>query len=88
MTKSTKKSGAENIGVFVYLGPSIRGVIQNGAIFHGTREQIANQLSDAIEKRPAIKRLLVRDTEIAAVKAQLNSGKGALSIAYKRLLGD
>ena len=36
-------------GVFVYIGPSIRGVIQQGSIYRGQRENVLASLSFAID---------------------------------------
>ena len=86
--KSKKTAKAEKKSVFVYLGPSIRGVIQNGTIYHGTRTQIIETLKSAIEKHPMIERLIIEDVNVAAAKVKIRNGGSALSIAYKRLLAE
>lgn len=72
--------------VFVYLGPSIRGVIQSGTIYSGTREEVENALASAIERYPKVKALVVKDTEIADAKRKIKAGGNAISMAYKSLL--
>lgn len=83
--KPTKVKPAEENGIYVYVGPSIRGVIQNGSIYRGSRESVAEFLGPAIEKFPMIKRLVVRDTEIAEAREKINHGNNSLSIAYREL---
>ncbi|MGN0444245.1 MAG: hypothetical protein ACI4F5_06505 [Acutalibacteraceae bacterium] len=70
MSKKTKTS-AEKVGVYVYLGPSIRGVIQNGTIFHGTMTEIKTKLSSAIEKYPKIERFITLDKDVHEVAEKL-----------------
>lgn len=84
MAKTAKKSIVKD-GVFVYLGPSIRGVIQNGSIYRGTRESVIASLATAIEKHPKIERLIVADSDIATAKQKIAVGGNSLSNAYKVL---
>lgn len=88
MTSKRKSAKAEKKGVYVYLGPSIRGVIQNGSIYCGTRTQILETLKTAVESHPMIERLIVEDVDIMAAKEKINKGDNLLSIAYKRLLAE
>lgn len=71
--------------VFVYIGPSIRGVCQSGAIYTGTRTGVLFRLRDAIARYPQIERLVVRDTELAAAKQMIKEGGNALAHAYQCL---
>lgn len=91
-TEESKKAEepvvTEKPGVYVYLGPSVRGVIQSGTIFSGTRSEIKTKLQSAIEKYPHIETLLAADTEIAVAKAKLRKGGNALSHAYKALTAE
>ncbi len=74
-------------GIFVYIGPSIRGVIQQGSIYRGTRESVLLSLSCALEKHPKIERLVIADRELAAAKQKIKVGGNPLSNAYKVLSG-
>lgn len=85
MTKAKKIVQMDEPGVFVYLGPSIRGLIQSGTILYGTRQNIKNSLQYAIAKHPHIETLIVADTDIADAKAKIKKGGNALSHAYKAL---
>lgn len=79
------KKTAAKIGVFIYLGPSIRGVIQNGSIYRGTRESVLSSIAFAIEKYPKIERLIVADNEIVSAKQKIAVGGNSLSNAYRTL---
>lgn len=79
------KKTAEKDGVFIYLGPSIRGVIQKGSIYRGTRASVLSSLAFAIEKYPKIERLIVADNEIVSAKQKIAVGGNSLSNAYRAL---
>lgn len=83
--KTVQTNQMDEQGVFVYLGPSIRGVIQSGTIYRGTRQHIKDNLQYAIEKYPHIDTLIVADTDIADAKAKIKKGGNAISHAYKAL---
>ena len=80
--------------VYVYVGPSLRGIVNNGRIFKGTRENILSGIKANAEavgmakKFPKISRMLVADTEVAHAKEQLAKGGNGLSEAYKAILGN
>ena len=81
----SKEKKPVNDGVFIYIGPTIFGVIQTGTIYAGKREDVLKSISDAIEKYPKIERLIVADSELASAKRQIKVGGNALSHAYKAL---
>lgn len=70
-------------GVFVYIGPSIKGVIQQGSIYRGSREKVIASLSFAIDKHPKIEHLIVADFEIISAKKKIKVGGNSLSNAYR-----
>lgn len=73
-------------GVYIYLGPTIKGVINNAAIFRGTRANILTRLSDVIEKYPKVERLLIADTDVVEARKKISTGINSLSTAYKALM--
>lgn len=75
----------EKSGIFVYLGPTIRGFISNGRIYAGTKTAILKDLESLISKYPQIERLVIRDCDIALAREKLSSGEGAISVAFKAL---
>ena len=72
-------------GIYVYIGPSIRGLIINGSIRKGTKTSIFEGLGNRAEKYPLIKKLLIIDTELSKARQKLSSGDNAISIAYQTL---
>ena len=70
----------------VYLGPSIRGVIQYGAIIHGTISEARSSCSDIIAKHPLVRNLLVPDDELAEARVKIKSPGNALYEYHRRLV--
>lgn len=84
--KKTQSALTENTEVFVYLGPSIRGVIQNGTIYKGTRTEVEEHLDFAISAYPDIKTLLITADNAMAVKRSIETGTGRAARACRALL--
>ena len=66
-------------GLYVYLGPTIRGAVANGAIYKGIKSEILKNIPAV----PQIERLLVIDTAVAKSRAQLASEQGGITAAFK-----
>lgn len=96
---SSEKAKAEaapknKSAVFAYIGPNIRGVITNGAILIGQKDDIVSAIKARAEiagygsKMGDIARLVVPDVGIAKAKAQLLEGGNSLGVAFNRILAD
>lgn len=87
MAKAIKKSvTTETDLIYVYVGPSVRGIIQNGSIFRGSRKTVLEQNALAIEFCPKIERLIVADNEIMSAKEKIKEGGNLLNTAYLAVL--
>lgn len=82
------KKEAAKPSFFVYLGPSIRGQIQYGSIYNGSREDVEKQLSRQIEKYPRIRKLLVSDLTIVEDRVNVTKPGTRLYVEYKRLVSE
>ena len=60
-------------GFCAYLGPSIRGVVQNGTIYDGTPESVRLQLAPAIAKYPRIEKLIIAGDELPQAREMLKT---------------
>lgn len=72
--------------IWVYLGPSIHGIVTNGSIHKGSRSEILKKFEGGIEKYPKIERLIVADRNVAEAKERLNEKKGSIYINYIELV--
>lgn len=57
----------------VYLGPTIVGVIQYGAIYMGSKEQALESVAAAIEKYPLIARLIVTNKTLVQDRIKIKT---------------
>lgn len=87
-SKKAATAVAEAQELFVYLGPTIRGVIQKGSFFSGTRESVEAQLSGAIAKYPSIKGLIVSGDTLAEDRLKLKTPGNLLSKKYAELAAE
>lgn len=71
--------------IWVYLGPSIRGIVTNGRVFRGSRAEVIKSLENGIKDYPQIERLIVADREVAKSRSDLKTKRG-IYIPYKALL--
>lgn len=83
---SNKKEPAGNGGFFVYIGPSIIGVIQSGAIFRDDSPEDKHALTAAIARIPEIKPLLIPGTQLAQARVKLKTPGNALNVSYNKLV--
>lgn len=80
--------------VYVYIGPNIKGVINNGAILLGSKDEAVSEIGRRAENAEKssvmakISRLVVADTDISSAMAQLKAGGNALSEVYKAILAE
>jgi len=82
------KEEAAKPSFFVYLGPSIRGQIQYGALYEGSRKDVEKLLEQQIKKYPRIKALLVSDLTIVEDRINVRKPGTRLNVEYKRLVSE
>ena len=72
-------------GSVVYMGPSIKNVMQEGTVFtNGYPEKVKAYL----EAHPIAKELIVATSQMAAVKKELRDVNSARSIFYEKMKGE
>ena len=75
--KKTQKAAAEAAArVWIYLGPSKRGLIQHAAIFAGTREDVLREIAAAVAAVPEIAELVVPAEDVRETNAALAARRG------------
>ena len=80
-----KEAPKEKASFFMYLGPTILGVIQNASIYAADE---LYKLDSAIEKYPRIKALLISDKTIAEDRINVNKPGTRLYVEYNRLVNE
>ena len=80
-----EKTAESDARIWVYLGPSIRGVVINGRIFSGTKADVVKQLENGIKEYPQIERLIIADRELTKARNDLKAKRG-IYIPYEELI--
>lgn len=79
------QNAVEESRVWVYLGPSIRGVVTNGRIYFGSKAEIIESFGEKLKDYPQIERLIVADRNVAKAKSALKEKRG-IYIPYDALI--
>ena len=72
---TTKKSDGKAAGFCVYLGPSIRGVIQSGTVYRGGKAAVLKELAPALERHPTL----------PVDRIKVKTAGNLLNVNYKKL---
>ena len=81
ISKKSKNPVNEN-GIYVYIGPTVRGVLQSGTVYRGKKSDIIGKVA---EKYPQIEKLTVKSSELADARRKIQNGEGIIALAYKTL---
>lgn len=86
-TKSAKPVGTPS-GFCAYVGPSIRGVIQHGTLYAGTKQQVLQSpvVWRATDKFEVIASLIVPGGEIMTAKKKINTPGNWLYLQKEKLM--
>lgn len=80
------KKAAREVRYCVYLGPTIRGVVQNGAIFQCSPEEACLQLGTYIERWPRIRNLIIDGEYLSEARIQIKTPGNGLYEQSRKLL--
>lgn len=83
--RTTAAATVSETAFYVYLGPSIRGLIQNGDIFKGGREKALEAVKPATDRFPLIEKVLVPGEELSRARVQIKTEGTAIYAYNKRL---
>lgn len=75
----------ETASFCVYIGPSIRGVIQSGTVYSGSLKKTLDFLSPAIKKFPLIAKLISTEKTIAEDRIKVKTAGNLLNVYYRKL---
>lgn len=81
-----KEEATKEASFFMYLGPTILGVIQHASIFAGTRKEVEAKLAAAIGKYPRIRALLVSGETLPADHVNVSKPGTRLNAEYAKLV--
>lgn len=74
-------------GFYFYIGPNLKGLLQTGTLFRGTRAEALKAAAAAIEKHPAVKTLIVSGDALPELRRKVRTPGNALYASYQKLAG-
>ena len=80
-----KAAEANTSGFYIYIGPNIKGLIQTGSIYRGTREDAYKAAAAAIEKYPKVMSLIVSGDALPDARLRVKAPGNILYINYNEL---
>lgn len=86
-TEKTAETTARAKGGFcVYLGPTITNVVQSGTVYSGSKENVLENISEAVKKYPLIATLVVTDKTLSADRVKVKTPGNILYVNYNKLV--
>lgn len=85
--KKTAKPDAKAPGFYIYVGPTIAGVIQTGHLFRTTsKAEALNEIAFALERYPLIQTLVVSGATYPDDRIKVKTPGNLLYVHYQQLL--
>ena len=81
------RAGTCPSGFYIYIGPSIRGLLQTGTIFRGSKAHARRMAQKAIEKQPLVKTLIVSGDCLPEARLKVKTPGNALYANYRKIAG-
>ncbi len=81
------KAGGPPSGFYIYLGPTIKGLIQANTIYRGDRAHALEAVQPAIQRYPLIKTLIVAGDYLPEARLKVRSPGNAIHANYVKLAG-
>lgn len=82
-----EKSEHNASGFYCYIGPNLKGLIQTGTIFRGTRADAFAKAEKAIEAKPLVKSLIVSGDVLPSARIKVRKPGNVLYANYQKLAG-
>lgn len=83
--QTAQNSQLKGAGFCVYIGPTILGVIQNGTVIRGSKEDAIAAVAPAVEKYPLVRSLIVPGDTLGADRIKVNTPGNLLYVNYHKL---
>lgn len=81
-----KENPATTAGFCVYIGPTVVGVIQNGSVLRGNKQEALRTVADAVDKYPLIASLIVSGDTLAVDRIKVKTPGNLLYVHYHKML--
>ena len=84
---SREKAGGPPSGCYMYIGPTLRGLIRSGTIYRGDRAHALEEARKAIEAQPLVKTLIVTGDYLPEARLKVKTPGNALYVNYRKIAG-
>lgn len=74
-------------GFYIYIGPNIKGLIQTGTIYRGSRTHALRMAATAVKSHPKVKSLIVAGDVLPEARLKVKTPGNALYANYQKLAG-
>ncbi len=74
-------------GFYCYIGPNLKGLIQTGTIYRGTRRDALNKAAAAVAAQPLVKTLIVPGDALPSARIKVRTPGNVLYANYQKLAG-
>lgn len=81
----TAAGAAVPAGIWVYIGPSLRGLVATGKLYRGTRAEALEQAAAILARAPEAGRLIVPGKALTQARARARTPGNALYETYQAL---
>jgi hypothetical protein len=81
------RAGGPPSGFYIYLGPTIHGLIQANTIYRGDRAHALEEAQAAVRKYPLVKTLIVSGDYLPEARLKVKTSGNALHANYVKLAG-
>lgn len=85
MEQVQQKTEHNESGFYCYIGPNLKGLIQTGSIFRGTRKEALEKAKKAIAANPLVKTLIVSGDALPSARLKVKEPGNVLYANYKKL---
>jgi hypothetical protein len=86
-TATAEKAETNLSGFYIYIGPSIKGLIHSGKIFRGDRASALAAAGKAIQAQPEVKTLIVSGDYLPQARQKVKEPGNILYASYRKLAG-
>ncbi len=67
----------------VYIGPNLKGLLQTGTIWRGTRDSALRTCAEAVKQFPEVQKLIVPGERLGEARGKIKTPGNALYQAYQ-----
>lgn len=85
--KDDVQAGGLTSGFYIYIGPSIKGLIRSGTIYRGDRAHALEEAKAAIEAQPLVKTLIIAGDSLPKARLKVKTPGNALYANYQKIIG-